>query len=686
MRTSLRFLVPVIGCLSLGAISADADELLLSNFNNSGFSYTYGGFSTQNSATSTRLFDTDGWGAGVRDAELNLSSISDGRLVVDFTPNANHQADLFLVQLNDADGLSGRWTFNTGGLTPGQPVQLASVNTIANPDLVYDGSGFVDTPPDLTRITNWAVEGQFGSPSPFDISFDNLLISTEASAPPPYAGFEPDAPWRAEAATRIDAVRKSDLTVRVVDAAGNPIAGASVAVQQQEHAFGFGSAVQSRLLGNNPQSNATYQQNVADWFNIATVENNFKWPPWEGDWGPAFSQTTADRALDWLESEGIPHRGHAMVWPGLNNLPNEIRTLVNAVQANPSLAPQLRTAIADHIADIGGFGNGRMAAWDVINEPRANHDIMDVLPEGDGAMATWFEQARAADPNAKLFLNEYGILTSGGGTNTANQQLLQSQLQALQDAGAPVDGVGLQSHFSQGDLTGPEQLWQIVDRYADMGLEVQITEFDVDVADEELQAAFLRDFYTAMFAHEGVDDILMWGFWEGAIYMQNRAIFRQDWTAKPAGEAYLDLVFDEWWTDESANADGSGEATIRAFKGDHEVTATYGGEETTSGVTVDEDGVLTVTLAMLQGDFNRDGVVDAIDYVAWRDTRGSTVAAAGLGADGNGDGTINDEDLAVLRANYGRQLNASTAIPEPSSLALWLATVLTATMQRGALR
>ncbi|MEO0530061.1 MAG: endo-1,4-beta-xylanase, partial [Planctomycetota bacterium] len=599
-----------------------------------------------------------------------------GRLVVDFTPNANHQADLFLVQLNDADGLSGRWTFNTGGLTPGQPTQLASVNTIANPDAVYDGSGFVDTPPDLTRITNWAIEGQWASTSPFDISFDNLLISTEASAPPPYAGFEADAPWRAEAATRIDAIRKADLTVRVVDAAGNPLPGATVAVTQQEHAFGFGSAVQSRLLGNNPQADATYQQNVANWFNVATVENNFKWPPWEGDWGPAFSRTTADRALDWLESQGIPHRGHAMVWPGLNNLPNSIRTLVAQVEANPSLAPQLRQAIADHIADIGGFGNGRMAAWDVINEPRANHDIMDVLPEGDDAMATWFQLARAADPNAKLFLNEFGILTSGGGTNTANQQLLKSQLQALLDAGAPVNGVGLQSHFNQGDLTGPEQLWQIVDRYADMGLDVQITEFDVDVADEELQAAYLRDFYTAMFAHEGVDDILMWGFWEGAIYMQNRAIFRQDWSAKPAGEAYLDLVFNEWWTDESAGADAAGEAIIRAFKGDHDVTAEFGGEQAGMSATLNEDGTLTITLAMLQGDYNRDGVVDAADYTAWRDARGTSVATAGLGADGNGDGTVDDADLAIWRANFGQRLAESTAIPEPTTLLLLLALLL----------
>lgn len=661
---------------------ANAVELQLSDFNNNGFNSTYGGFTAQNSATSTRLFDTDGWGAGVRSSNLNLSSLSEGRLVVDFTPNANHQADLFLVQLNDADGLSGRWTFNTGALTPGQPTQLTSVNTIANPDAVYDGSGFVETPPDLTRITNWAIEGQYGSSSPFDISFDNLLISTTASAPPPYAGYALDAPWRAEAATRINSHRKADLTVRVVDAAGNPVPGASISVEQQEHAFGFGSAVQARLLGNNPQANPTYQAMAAELFNIATVENNFKWPPWEGNWGSNFTRATANEALSWLESQGISARGHAMVWPGADNLPNSLQSLVNQNLLTPAEQTQLRNAIANHIADIGSFTDGRMVAWDVINEPRANHDIMDLLAEGDGAMATWFQQAKAAIPDAKLFLNEFGILTSGGGTNTANQQLLQSQLQALKDAGAPVDGVGLQGHFDEGSLTGPEQLWAIVDRYADMDLDVQVTEFDFGTTDEQLQADYLRDFFTAMFAHEGVTDLLMWGFWEDAHFDPTRALYRSDWSIKPNGQAYVDLVFDEWWTDESAKADAEGEATLRAFKGKHTVNAVYGGEETSSEATLDEDGVITLTLAMLQGDYNRDGVVNAVDYVTWRDTYGETVASAGLGADGNGDGTIDEGDLAVWRANYGQPLSEAVAVPEPSTLLLGVFGFLSANQGR----
>lgn len=659
----------VIG-LSVLAGQASAADLLLSDFNGTGFDSSYGGFNQQNGPSSARVFDlTNGWGGSVRGQSLDLNPLSDGRLVVDFTPNPGHGTDFFLIQLNDANGLSGRWTFNTGGLTPGQPAQLTSVNTIANPDAVYDGNAgaFVDTPPDLGQITNWAVEGQWASPEVFDISFDNLLISTDATPPPPYQGYEADAPWRAEAAARIEAHRMADLRVRVVDAAGNALPGASVSVLQQRHEFGFGSAVQARLLGDNPQANATYQAKAAELFNIATVENNFKWPAWEGNWGPAFSRATAGEALDWLESQGIESRGHVLVWPGADNLPNSLQSLINQSSLNATQQQQLRNAIAAHIADLGAFTAGRMSAWDAVNEPRVNNDVMRLLDEGDGAMATWFQQARDADPNARLFLNEFGILTSGGGTNTGNQRLLESQVRALIDAGAPIDGVGLQGHFDEGSLTGPEQLWAIVDRYADLGLDVQVTEFDFGTSDEQLQAAYLRDFFTAMFAHEGVDDLLMWGFWEDAHFDPQRALFRSDWSVKPSGQAYLDLVFGEWWTDETTAAGADGEAAVRAFRGEQSVTGSFGGESMTSEVILDADGeTLTLQLAMLQGDYNRDGAVDAADYAVWRDSLGQEVAGPGYGADGDGDSVIGPGDLAVWRANFGLRVSPTQAVPEPS--------------------
>ena len=63
-----------------------------------------------------------------------------------------------------------------------------------------------------------------------------------------YAGQQLDAPWRREAAARIDRLRKADLKVRVVDAAGKPVGGAQVRVEMTDGAYKFGSAISERIL------------------------------------------------------------------------------------------------------------------------------------------------------------------------------------------------------------------------------------------------------------------------------------------------------------------------------------------------------------------------------------------------------------------------------------------------------
>ena len=55
---------------------------------------------------------------------------------------------------------------------------------------------------------------------------------------------------------------------------------------------------------------------------------------------------------------------------------------------------------------------------------------------------------------------------------------------------------------------------RLLDRYARLELPIKITEFDVDVADESLQADYTRDFLYAAFSHPSVSGIQLWGFWK----------------------------------------------------------------------------------------------------------------------------------------------------------------------------
>ncbi len=658
-------------------------ELNLRDFNGSGFDWTWGGFEQTTGPNSVRLNDpADGWGgAGVSVGGLDLSSFADGRLVIDLIPQAGSGVDSFDLELieQSASGQttkSGKWTFHVSSLTPGVPTTLVSQSTLSNPT-----SGIGDFQNlNLSQIESWQVLGQFGSSQPLDIRFDNIAVSDSVDPPPAYPGAEPDAPWRSQATARIDALRKADFTVTVVDAAGNAVPNATVSIVQQQHDFGFGSAVvASRLRDNNPQHNQ-YKSKVAELFNIATLENNLKWPPWEGEWGPNFSQQGAVSALDWLAQNGIEGRGHVMVWPGYNNLPTDIKALLDGGPLNAAEQQTVRDRIAAHITNIGSATAGKVVAWDVINETRTNHDLMDQLSEGNQAMVTWFELAAAAAPGAALYLNDFGILSSAGGTSTSNQDQYFATIEYLKNQGAPIDGIGFQGHFTASDLTGPEQLWTILDRFGQFGLNMQITEFDFTTSDEQLQADYTRDFLTAMFAHEGVSDFIFWGFWEAAHWRSEAAMYRSDWSIKPNGQAFLDLVFGDWWTNEQSQSDGSGEVNSRVFKGRHQVTAALGGVDVTLSTSVSNDGAeVTLVLPTLLGDYNGDGTVNLADYTVWRDTLGSESV---LAADGNGSGVVDAEDFLIWKQSFGTSLPPSlpqtATIPEPASyttLLLWILAV-----------
>jgi GH35 family endo-1,4-beta-xylanase len=627
-----------------------ATELTIANFNNMPMHWTWGGYQYSAGPTQTRIYDTvdSTGGAGRSLGNLNLSSLADARWAVDFTKNAGNGSNNFSITLADSSDRRGIWTFNTGGVTAGTPTTMVSTTTLGSPTGGTDQANL-----DLAHISFFQIDGEWSNPNPFDFSFDNLKLSTEVAPPPPYPGYEANAPWRAEAAARIDTLRKADFNIHVTDVTGRPLNGATVDVAMQQHEFGFGSAVTaSRLRDNNP-ANAVYKQKVEQLFNVTTLENDLKWPAWVGEWGSGFTQAGAMAAVDWLRANDIDVRGHNIIWPGYSNLPNSMKQILDGKPLDASEQAAMRTAINNRIDDIAGRFSGKLSAWDVVNEPWDNHDVMDNLPEGNAAMADWFTRVRANDPTAVLYLNDYNILSTGGATNTAKQQFYYDTLATLKNSGAPLGGIGFQGHFSENSLTGPEQIWEILDRFEALGLDMQITEFDFGTEDEQLQAAYTRDFLTAVFAHEGMDDFIMWGFWENAHWRPDAAMFRSDWSIKPNGEAYMDLVFNEWWTDETLASNAEGLAALRGFKGKYLVTVTLNGETVVVPATLTEGGLeLDIELPMLAGDFDGDGKVDGRDFLVWQ--RNPSVG-----------------DLADWQANYGLSLlTAAVSVPEPTAIML----------------
>lgn len=377
-----------------------------------------------------------------------------------------------------------------------------------------------------------------------------------------YAGQAENAPWRAAAADRIEKIRKADLEVAVTDAAGKPLAGANVRVAMKRHAFGWGSAVTAKGILKPGADGEKYRSVIEKYYTRVVFENDLKWHSWDN---PA-NHADILKATDWLRERNIEVRGHNLIWPSWELTPHDLQ----ALKGDPE---KLRQRINCHIADEVATLKGKLVDWDVINEPYNNHDVMDIL--GNEEMIAWFKLARQHDPDVRLTLNDYAIL-SAGGLDKAHQDHFEKTLRFLKDGGAPITGLGMQSHFG-GTPTPPERMLKILDRFAALGLDISITEHDVDTSDEQLQADFTRDFLTTVFSHPAVVAVLTWGFWENAHWRPNAAYYRGDWSVKPAGQAWLDLVNKKWWTNAALETAADGSARTRGFLGDYELTVTHNG-------------------------------------------------------------------------------------------------------------
>ncbi len=367
-----------------------------------------------------------------------------------------------------------------------------------------------------------------------------------------YDGHEPDAPWRAEAHKRIDAIRKGNLDILVVDANGHPVPNTEIRVEMTRHAFGWGSAVYAWTFAGTGEDNRLYRERFLELFNLMAPENGLKWPQWEN---PAFRSVTT-RMIDWALENGCEVRGHTLVWPSFRRSPERIAAFRNDPDA-------LRGEISKHIADIVTANRGRIRAWDAMNEPTTNFEFMQIL--GATEPAEWFKQAHALDPEAQLFLNENQILA---GTKLRSLEL---HLDRLVENGAPLGGIGIQGHLGVG-TAAPEKMREIFNRLARYNVPLSITELDVLSDNAEHQAMYLRDVLTMSFSHPAVDSVTFWGFWDGRHWKENSPLYHKDWTGKPGLDVYRQLVLNDWWTRETVHTDAEGRARVHGFLGNYAIT------------------------------------------------------------------------------------------------------------------
>jgi endo-1,4-beta-xylanase len=382
-----------------------------------------------------------------------------------------------------------------------------------------------------------------------------------------YPGEEPDAPWRRAARERIEKHRKGDLVVEVRDAAGRPVAGAEVRVRMKRHAYGFGTFLEPLTVGEGPDADR-----MREW--TLRLFNRCTTPIYWADWGWASPQTREryHRMAQWAKDNGLETRGHVIIYPSFQFMPFAVR----ALEKDPAA---LRKRVAEQVVEtVEATKKYAFRDYDVTNELRDCTDLhricgKDVVPE-------WYRLARLHNPVTRMAINENTILTQGGATES-QQDTYAGWIEYLAAQGQAADVIGFQGHFGE-NVTAPDRVLAILDRFAKYGKPLHVTEFDILARDEEGQGRYTRDFLTTIFSHPATEAFTCWGFWEGQMWQPPGAMVRKDWTPKPNGRAWMDLVLKEWWTDLSGRTGESGAFAARGFLGDYEITVSSRGSSRTA--------------------------------------------------------------------------------------------------------
>jgi len=332
--------------------------------------------------------------------------------------------------------------------------------------------------------------------------------------------------------------------------------------------FLIGAAVGARRLGD-PKVAAL----VAQQFDCLTAENESK-PRFLQPWPGRFNFAAADRIVDFAQRHGMKVVGHTLCWHGQSP-----RWMFQGPDGEPLPRDEALRNLRDHIDAVVGHFKGRVVGWDVVNEAISDapggylRDTPARRAIGDDYVVKAFEFAHAADPDAELYYNDYG--------NEFPEKLEKTirLIRELKAAGVRLDAVGIQAHLRLDDPDAPDRLARAIAAYAAEGVQIVLSELDVDVlprrtrgadvaarerggADPyvdglppevaEAQARFYGRIFESALKHPGaVSRVTFWGTHDGASWLNFWPVFRRTnhpllWDRglepKPAFRAVLEVL------------------------------------------------------------------------------------------------------------------------------------------------
>ncbi|MEX0770702.1 MAG: endo-1,4-beta-xylanase [Balneolaceae bacterium] len=233
--------------------------------------------------------------------------------------------------------------------------------------------------------------------------------------------------------------------------------------------FYIGTALnRSQIFGQDERS----LELVRTHFNTITPENILKWQHVHPNPGE-YNFEPADRYVEFGEQEDMFIVGHTLVWH--SQTPDWV---FKDDEGDPMSREAMIERMRDHIHTVVGRYQGRIDGWDVVNEALNEDGSLRQSPWleiiGEDYISLAFEFAREADPQAELYYNDYSL------ENPSKREGAVRLIESLQEQGVPVTGIGTQGHYS---LEWPpvEEVDATISAFANLGIDVMVTELDVDV-------------------------------------------------------------------------------------------------------------------------------------------------------------------------------------------------------------
>jgi endo-1,4-beta-xylanase len=322
-----------------------------------------------------------------------------------------------------------------------------------------------------------------------------------------------------------------------------PATSADASAPLRTHAAARGKFI-GAALATNPLANETAYRNIAATeFNQVTAENAMKWDATEPN-PNQFNFSGADAIVNFATQNNQQVHGHTLVWH--NQTPSWVQNLG---------ATQMREAIQNHISRVVGryAGNAAVVSWDVVNEVFDDNgnfrNSFWYQRLGQSYIADAFRYARAADPDARLCINDYNV--EGINSKSTAMYNLVSQ---LRQQNVPVDCVGFQGHLAI-QYGFPNDLQQNLQRFAALGVQVRITELDVrmqmprSATKDATQATYYRNVVNACLAVTACAGVTIWGFtdkysWVPDTFQGEGAalIYDENYQQKPSYTAVHDAL------------------------------------------------------------------------------------------------------------------------------------------------